>query len=194
MPAERTIIVDSRENTPLPIPSYVTVHSAKGASCTYKIRVEKKALATGDYCTLSGLTGIERKGSPRELWGCCCGRDAGRFLDQLDRMADTYRNPYLLLEMSLSTLQKPGRHWPEPFKALSFLFRETAARRIAPIFISGYASRGRDAVGKLATELLISTEMESCRTISARARPTGSTSTGPVTRGPPPRRRSRQGS
>lgn len=105
---EWTVLVDTREKKPLVFPSYMPLASATKRSSalsvkldTVRIHTNKVRLPTGDY-TLAGhqeITLIERKGSLRELIGCCLTRQGlRRFESQLSRLVEATKYPTLLLE------------------------------------------------------------------------------------------------
>lgn len=160
MPVSKTIIVDTREQEPLPFPPYLRIVTGAGIAQTVMLKIEKKALSTGDYTTPSGLCLIERKSGGRELWDCVCGNRRKAFMGpggQLERLASAWV-PILLVEQSYPTLLRANEHVREPHKMLSLLFQTCARLRVAPMFVSGYATRDRVGVGEMVARILLSAE------------------------------------
>lgn len=152
-----TIIMDSRERTPLPRIDHVSYGDHLGRLVTNRIIWEKKGLETGDYSVPSRVAGVERKGSPRELWSCVCGKRSRAFRDQLDRMADRYRFAYLFTEFNPFRLS-PNLHYPEPLKMGCQMLYECQARGIAWIWSGGYSSRNRTPGAELVCRVLLQAE------------------------------------
>ena len=91
--ATQTIIVDTREQAPLPL-------GALAEQLGLPFTVERGTLPTGDY-TIRGLEDlvlVERK-SLGDLVGCV-GHDRPRFERELERLAAACRWPVLLVETS----------------------------------------------------------------------------------------------
>lgn len=154
MPQPRIIYVDSRERTPLPIPRHLTIVDKYLRLQTVVITREKKTLHTADYTTPNKRAGVERKGSPRELWGCCCGQRNKAFLNQLDRMAKHYRIPYLFTEFDPFKV-KASLHVPKPIRMGCIMLHECQQRGVAWIHRQGYASRDRSPGAELVCRVLL---------------------------------------
>lgn len=154
MAAPKTIIVDTRETKPLPAIRHVSYADPYGRLVTSLIRWEKKALVTADYTVPSRVAGVERKGTPRELWGCLFGKRQKGFLDQMDRMANEFKKPYLFTEFDPFRLS-PTLEYPEPIKMGCVMLRLCQERGIAWLHYPGYASRSRESGTELVCRALL---------------------------------------
>lgn len=105
MRLEWTILVDTREQKPLPFPAYLPIFDPASSPAsprltTVRLLTKKQKLDTGDYCLESHPTIgiIERKADLSELHGNLCTKDGlARFFAELHRLRG-FRNPCLLLE------------------------------------------------------------------------------------------------
>lgn len=122
---------DDREKRPIVFPKTVEDFSGR----TLSVESEKKRLKAGDYTLRdhNEIVGIERKGSPMELWGCLFGPDRDRFKKQLEKMRKAYDVPMVLVDSS-------------PAELISFDYRR---------FVTGAAlSTGEHLVAKLTCDCL----------------------------------------
>lgn len=150
------ILVDTREKEPLLFPETLRFWS-KGKPALLAIRTSKVALPTGDYALkhYEHICLVERKGSVGELCSNLCTKDRTRQFAAFQRLADECRVPYLLLESSLSEIQKSSRYAKNPDLALQHLFR--AIRRFGFHVIFGGRLRSvlsRRAAGEFVARLL----------------------------------------
>ena len=159
MPAEFTVLVDSREQHPLPIPA--TLHTSSGSRSpdgrVVRIHTLVRTLPTGDYqlSCATPLCTIERKGSPSELCKNLLSSDRARTLAAFDRLA-ALPNPVLLLECNAATLLKPSPQWAHnPGPAFDHLIHELSTRRISLFFIDTKSDAGRKMAGELVARLLL---------------------------------------
>lgn len=167
---KHTIIVDTREQAPLPFPSVVEIDTAIGPT-RHIITTSAKPLSFGDYvlsCPRPGAI-IERKGTPRELHECVLGGRIPAFKRQLEGIADSAPCPFLLVEFSLdSIMASRWREIPRPNILISRLYRLCATYGVTPVFASGYRMRNRVPVGELAARILLSCEHTLRRSGDAR--------------------------
>ena len=112
-----TIICDTLEKKPLPIPAFHVCWDQGSSVCgarlqTLPVRVIQQALPTGDYA-LQGHeknTLIERKASWRELSGNLLTTEGRRrFTACLVRLRSECSNPILFLEGDISSYAAPTR-------------------------------------------------------------------------------------
>lgn len=122
-----TVIVDTREQRPLLFPDTLMWYSKRsGDGVQYQVVVKRKCLKTADYA-LEGWERevlVERKGSLKELHANLFSTDKARSDRSFERLAESTKNPYLLLDMSPSQFWKPNRWANEPariFDALMYL-------------------------------------------------------------------------
>jgi len=153
-----TILTDSREKRPLPIPEHITVldpavrRPSKHSGKTVQIINRISRMETGDYaCAEAPFHSlIERKGCLREICGNTLTDDRSRFIDCLDRLSQSCLHPYLLLTASPSSL-----HDVEYEVGLSALNRLLLPRRISCIMVPASTHQGRHRIGTLIAHLLI---------------------------------------
>jgi ERCC4-type nuclease len=130
-----TLLVDTREQNPLNFSRF------KG----WFARVEKKALALGDYtiAELEDLCVVERKDLSDLIHSCTVNR--GVFVNRLRRMA---RYPYRLLVVTsaLSQVKSPyDRHSLDPNRVMQFLIATLAGLQI-PFVCSETHELGEEVV------------------------------------------------
>lgn len=115
-------------------------------------------MKTGDYA-LQGhedLVLIERKGGLREVAGNCLTKDGRRrFISQVDRLKEQAKMPYLMLEGTPSSLQKPVTNVPKPFLALDALQRILLERSVPLLLLPANTIAARRAMGEWVARLLI---------------------------------------
>jgi hypothetical protein len=121
----------------------------------------KRYLSEGDYC-ISGHESaclVERKGSINEVAMNCLSRDRKRFVDALERLADSTEHPVLFLEGSpvdLTGRLQPGSNLPESGPALDALFDLTHRYNIDLVIAPAKTVRQRRAAGEMVARLLLS--------------------------------------
>lgn len=88
---------DDREKRAIPFPKFFRVNGKLA-----EVVVEVARLKTADYRSKGApkAGGVEVKRSPGELFDYYVGGKLGRGIGQLDRLADEYQFPVLLLEMT----------------------------------------------------------------------------------------------
>lgn len=108
-----TIVVDTREKTPFPIPRNMPAADPASPAtsrrgCTHQITIVKKQLLFGDYVLEGSETRvvIERKKNLRELaTNVLDPKRRQNFVTELRRMRDECSNPVLILEGSPLSLE-----------------------------------------------------------------------------------------
>ena len=153
-----SILVDTREKKPLRFPSFMPMLRSPlvGDTTTVQIHTIKQKLDTADY-VLQGfehLTGIERKGSIREVANNCLTFDRDRLRRCLDRMRKEFRYPILLLEGTVKTLLS-DRRVHKPYRALDALHRLLAEYRIPLLMLPSASHSNRQIMGETVARILI---------------------------------------
>lgn len=180
-----TILVDTREQTPLQFPAHLPILNPNKlatdrVSTTVHLNVVSSKLETGDYA-LQGfgeLCLIERKGGIREVAkNCLDPTDRKRFIKCLDRLKSSCLHPYLMLEGSLLDMTH-DRHVPDWWNAVDALHRLLLERNIGLILLPNTGLAQRKLVGEWVARLLVNaalcpilpatpTEEPACPTTSA---------------------------
>ena len=161
--SELTIIVDSREKKPLPFPEHLPslrsdLPALSRSSRTYRLKMEKRTLVTGDYALKGYEAGclIERKGSLAEVAGNCLTADGRRkFVAAMDRLKEACLYPYLLLEGNILESLTPTKDLPDPWNAIDSLHRILLERNIGLILLPNTSMSARRAVAEWAARLLV---------------------------------------
>jgi ERCC4-type nuclease len=153
-----TVAVDTREQKPVPIPDWLPLLRTPlcGDTTTVHIRTTAKTLSAGDYTLIENQSGagIERKYTLRELAKNCLTDDRHRMRAALERLADTYSHPYLLVEGTVRKLLGDKRI-PKPYRAYDALLRLLADYRITLIHTEGRSHRQRELTGEIIARILI---------------------------------------
>lgn len=110
--------MDTREQRPLLFPTYLDFYPDRRRSSLTRIALttRKSHLPEGDY-VLDGFppySGIERKYNLSELSNNLFTTDYKRFTSALDRLADTFKYPYLFVEGSLMDLHRASKYHERP--------------------------------------------------------------------------------
>jgi len=129
-----TVLVDSREQTPLLFPENMLWWPAR-ASRPEHIRVVTKTtkMDTADYA-LDGyehITLVERKGSMRELQGNLFTADYKRACAAFERLSEACTFPYLLLDIPDVEYRKVTKFVPTPdrvFDAMAWVMHRYGIR------------------------------------------------------------------
>lgn len=163
-----TVLIDTREQNPLPLPSTLLVlnpnrlpsdQTSLGISLTHT----PFTLKTGDYALAGHETTcvIERKGSIFEVAQNCLSGDRDRFVRSLVRLRDTIKYPYLLLEGCPAHLlmRDPCQSGFQPNLALDSLIRLLSEYRVAPLFMPTGSLGNRRAMGEWVCRLLVNHSM-----------------------------------
>ena len=118
-----TVLVDTRENYPLPFPDSVAVGSGPHRTRVF-LRTKPAKLDAGDYCLEASPSTciVERKASRNELaTNLFDPKDQPRALRAFKRLAEATTAPILMLEVSPHELAIPaptkssrGAHFPLP--------------------------------------------------------------------------------
>ena len=102
-----TVVIDSREQQPLPFPGHIKVHLRRSKTPTMiKIATEVDTMPAGDY-TLKGFSHVvlvETKRSAREVSENLLTADYRRASRALERLANSTKNPILVCEFGQSEL------------------------------------------------------------------------------------------
>lgn len=152
-----TILVDTREQTPLPIPANLTMQDPAWGGrmklSTVRVDTVRTKLDEGDYALEGhrGLVLVERKASLREVAGNCLGRDRDRFVSCLDRLRSACSHPTLMLE---STTLRRG-HEAREMAGLDSLQRLCLERGISLLIMPVSTQPQRRLVGEWIARLLI---------------------------------------
>lgn len=160
-----TVLIDTRERRPLPIPSHITILNpqllpAPDATLTVPITYRKAHLPTGDYSLdLPEPPLAERKVFPDEVTTNTLSADRPRFISQLDRLSEATPFPFLLLEAPSSTLFSCTSRSPNPAAAYSALLRLAIPRRVSLLLCPTSTSAQRRQAGYLLVLSLIESAM-----------------------------------
>lgn len=159
MKRDWTILIDTREQKPLPFPSHLPVWDEEsGRPTTITLTLRKQKLDTADYA-LEGNSSclIETKRGALELAQNLFSPDRPRFLAALDRLASAARHPVVLIEGSPhEILSTPNKHWHgPPSLLLDRLITDLTCRKITPLWIPGDTMNHRRAAATTAALLLI---------------------------------------
>ena len=125
---------------------------------TVRIHSVDHKMDTGDYA-LQGYEDvvlIERKGSLREIAGYCLTKDGRRrFINQVDRLKEQAKKPYLLLEGTPQDLKKPTVYVPKPHLALDAFQRILLERDVPLLLLPSTTQAARRGMGEWVARLLI---------------------------------------
>lgn len=119
VPKEIVILVDSREQNPLPFPATVfgpPLGRAKEGKRVL-VRTQREHLETGDYLMRGAghLCRAERKGSLTELENNLCSSDQGRQDKAITALVKSTRYPILVLDFPWNDkISIRGRHPTDP--------------------------------------------------------------------------------
>lgn len=158
-----TILVDAREKKPLTIPRTLVMLNPAQTPCNNKgltcfVTPKVVTLKTADYVCAEAPTivGIERKHTIDELQSNILNPPKrALFVKALDRMASTFKHPYLLIEGDPARLYRPTRQCPEPGQVIHGLLSLLNERGISFILMPNTTQDQRRAVGYWITHLLV---------------------------------------
>jgi ERCC4-type nuclease len=123
-----------------------------------RLKTVTQKLDAGDYCLLEypNIAGIERKYTLREIAKNCLTEDRHRMRAALEKLADNYYHPYLLVEGTVRSLLS-NRSIPKPYRAYDALLRLLAEYHITLVHCEGRSTRQRALTGELIGRILINT-------------------------------------
>lgn len=146
-PKSVTVLVDTREQDPFLFPVNIIYYPDRYESSRVLVGIKTKrvALETGDYY-LDGfdtVCGIERKKNLSEIATNVLTKDRRRFISALDRLANQFAHPYMVIEATHMDLYHPlqwrdpnqlehegDRDPPPPERVIDALMRDLTARNI----------------------------------------------------------------
>jgi ERCC4-type nuclease len=121
-----TVLIDSREKTPLLFPNMLEFWPDKGTRPkTLRVKSKVLKLDAGDY-QLEGYEDcsiFERKGSLRELHNNFLTSDFPRFKEAIERLSSACLYPYLLLDIRPADMVRPTTDVPNPARVFDELCR-----------------------------------------------------------------------
>lgn len=158
-----TILVDAREKKPLTIPRTLVMLNPAQTPCNNRgitcfVTPKILTLKTADYVCAEAprAVGIERKHSIRELQANILTPHGRKlFVKALDRMADTFSHPYVILEGDPSRLYQATEEVPEPGQVIHGLFSLLQERSISLMLLPNMTQVQRRAIGFWVTHLLV---------------------------------------
>ena len=153
-----TVLIDSREKKPLPLPAHIVVGREEGSGTqTVAVRSIICPLKTGDYVLQGHETGtiVERKGSLMEVVKNVRGRDRKRFLAALDRVAEEAARPVLFLEGTPSDLARAEHRDPTLRGGLDELMRVCAQRNVHFLLLPARTPGNRRSAAEFILRMLI---------------------------------------
>ena len=153
LPRHITVLVDTREQKPLPLPKTIRWSQVGGDPRLIEVRSEPLALYAGDYILKEApkLCIIERKGNINELHDNLQGRDQPRALRAFRKLVEATENPILALDFPLSqTLYNGDRD--ELFTRLAQL----CARYRLQVICGGIGVKARHLLSDLIVRILLS--------------------------------------
>lgn len=161
MQREYTILIDTREQTPLSFPTHLPLLDpnrppSSRISLTIRVGGRSQKLDAGDYA-LAGYEKVclvERKGSIRELAKNCLTADRTRFVAALDRLRASCLYPYLLVEGSLAEMAQDGSV-PDWWTAFDSLQRLLLERNIGLLLMPNKGTIQRRLIGECVARLLV---------------------------------------
>ena len=162
MQRDYTVLVDTREQTPLQIPAHMPILDpnkcpSNRVSLTIKLSTQSHKLDTGDYALLGyeKICLVERKGSIQEITkNCLNATDRKRFIASLDRLRKACLYPYVMLEGSLVEMTSDKRV-PDWWNAFDSLQRLLFERNIGLILLPNNGTVQRRLVGEWVARLLV---------------------------------------
>lgn len=174
MKRQWTILIDTREQRPVSFPDGLVVlddarRPSKKAVLTVSLGTRAATLPAGDYA-LEGFEDrvlVERKGSLREIAGNCLTADRRRFTDCLQRLWDSCRRPYLLLEGTPAHLYRTQGLDYDPRVAVDALVRLCIDYDVALFTLPYETGPQRQAFAEMIARLLIAGAI-SCRPKSSK--------------------------
>jgi len=128
------ILVDTREKQPW----------------AFKV-TKRKTLLIGDYTIQGGTTKvlIERKGSIYDLYQTMRPRNRARFMENMQRAAESVDWVFLVLETSLASIYRGVRECPVPPHVVVDCLIELIGHGVNVIFTGGGKRTGRDFAERL---------------------------------------------
>ena len=104
LPRKITILVDTREQKPLPLPKTIKWSEVGKSAHIIEIRQEPITLDAGDYMIKGAGKScvVERKGSINELHQNLQGPDRPRAMRAFQKLVESTQNPILALDFPLS--------------------------------------------------------------------------------------------
>lgn len=159
LPQSVTVQIDTREQDPLPFKVLTTFRWFPNPHCEaphlLQVKTESVKLPEGDYC-LKGYGDrclVERKSGLSELTTNLMTSDYARATASFGRLAAASKNPWLVVEGTLSEFTTPitvKRNIPEPSRV------RDALQRVASIYGLQVAFVGRPANRILTAEFVLS--------------------------------------
>lgn len=146
-PNKLVIQYDKREKRRIRFPEQIEWKDHRGNAKLFEIEVEKAQLETFDYIIegYSHITGIEKKGSWREIRQNTCTSDGRRFSRCLKRMSQC-KYPYLLLTFDPLT---PDPYAGLPWAAYDRLCRALHHNNIRLIMLPAQAPAEKKTAGRI---------------------------------------------
>ena len=152
------ITIDTREQRPLKFPDWLPILRTPlcGDTTTVRITTESGTLMAGDYALQEAphACGVERKWTLRELAKNCLTDDRHRMRRALEKLADTYAWPVLMVEGSVRSLFA-DKKIDKPYRAYDALVRLLSEYRISLLHTEGRTARQRLLTGEVVARLLI---------------------------------------
>jgi len=130
MPSTYCVVVDTREQVPLPAISHLPLTSTRGTVTTAKIEWVRRPLETGDYALLGHEQGhvFERKAGLSELHGNLLTADRDRFVRELERSKHLKRLTLLVEADPVAMSSAPSYNRTiNPYQVRDALLRLTLA-------------------------------------------------------------------
>lgn len=150
--------VDTREQKPLLFPKTITWHPDQSSAVwMFQVRTRSVRLDAGDYRLTRWpfVAGVERKYSASEIATNVGSDDYARYKAAITRFSETYRAPYLLLEVSPAKLLAPSPYVNDPERACDGLLRSMAANGLRLICAGGCKTPAtRRSLGEFVVRLL----------------------------------------
>ena len=168
-PSRVTVVVDTREKTPLLFPNYFWHYSYVGQRPRkIGITAVKKALPEGDYLLKDWELDdgkhpaiVERKGSWGEIHQNLLTQDRERAAKAFRRLCEATDHPYLLIEERFSACWKAKDHIPNPEMVMDRLMNEVAARNLRLIWLPGLNTvKIRRRAGEAVVRILLAHAMK----------------------------------
>jgi ERCC4-type nuclease len=153
-----TVAIDTREQKPVPFPDWLPILRTPlcGDTTTVRIVTVPVTLDAGDYALTDhpAGAGVERKYKLREIAKNCLTEDRHRMRSALERLADVYSHPYLLVEDTVRGLLG-DRKIEKPYRAYDALLRLLTEFHITLIHAEGRSARQRALTGEVIARILI---------------------------------------
>lgn len=159
IPSEVTVIIDSRERTPLLFPGWIDWWVDRTSEVRpIEVKTKRMVMPAGDY-TLEGhddVCIIETKRSMRELHSNVCTKEWTRVARALSRLVDSCKYPYLVLELTPSEMFRESQHVPNPRQVFSLWMQIAARLDLRVMFVGGATNPGpRRKLGEQLLRLML---------------------------------------